>query len=88
LKCPHSTRSGHSSGSNAPFSSTKLIALGQARAAQTDRIRMKSTYASEGTDAVMRLNGSDVHLRVIRKTVRYPNVHYEFADRAGTQKGA
>ena len=41
---------------------------------------------SEGTDAVMRLDGSVTHLIVIRKTTRYPNVRYEFADRKGTLK--
>jgi hypothetical protein len=32
---------------------------------------------SEGKEAVIRINGSDVPLRVIRKVASYPNVHYE-----------
>jgi hypothetical protein len=43
---------------------------------------------SEGTDALIRLNGSVMHLLVIRKTARYPNVRYEFADRAGALKAS
>lgn len=32
---------------------------------------------SEGKEAVIRINGSDVPLRVIRKIASYPNIHYE-----------
>jgi hypothetical protein len=43
-------------------------------------------HDSEGKDAVIRLNGDDVALRLTRKTARFPNAHYELSDVTGRIK--